>query len=175
MLNDSIEIKIYKPHWDAQPKMIKSVCGHVSDAINSQLITYEHVRLFILNHYIFSGDKFAWHALKVSDIKKMADLYSKTRYEIDKKFILDLIERTKPKTVFEKLSPEKDKLFKINDDGKNYLYSLVINNYISPLMFAKMYNSNVFILDESKLDTDMFRFIKAAKQIIKTTKKKEGV
>ena len=53
--------------------------------------------------------------------------------------------------------------------------SLVINNYISPLMFAKMYNSNVFILDESKLDTDMFRFIKAAKQIIKTTKKKEGV
>lgn len=114
--------KGFKGHWDLQPNYIKSICGGISDSVNSQIITIEHVRLFVLNHYVFSDDIFKWASLKTSDIIKNSELYSTKRYETDKKFIVDVIEKLRPKTVFEKLSPVHDRLYKINQDGKNYLY-----------------------------------------------------
>lgn len=157
--------KGFKGHWELQPDYIRSICGKVSDSINSQIITPEHVRLFVLNHYIFSDEVFKWSSLKPDDIIKNSELYSKKGYEIDKQFIVDVTEKLRPKTVFEKLSPVHDRLYKINPDGKNYLYELVINNYIRPPIFAIMYKNGVFILNESKLDERMFRFVKAMKQI----------
>lgn len=173
MKKDIIDLKGYPPHYDAQPKYIKLICGNISDAINSQIVSFENVKMFVLNHYVFNDDQLKWSALKVNDIIKISDLYSQKRYEKDKEFLVDLAERLKPKTVFEKLVSAHEKLYRINDDGKNYLYSLVINNYISPLIFANLYKNNVFILDESKLDARMFKFIKAMKQITHNEDKEE--
>ena len=168
MTKDDFEyFKGYSPHYEAQPKYIKLVCGNISDAINSQLISLENVRMFIINHYIFNDDQLKWSSLKVDDIIKVSSLYSHERYEKDKKFLVDLAERLKPKTVFEKLTPVHDKLYKINADGKNYLYSLVMNSYISPFIVSMLYKTT-FTLDEPKLDARMLRFIKALKQIKNT-------
>lgn len=167
--------KGYPPHYEAQPKYIKLICGNVSDGINSQIISLENVKMFIINHYIFNDDQLRWSSLKVSEIVKISELYSLQRYEKDKKFLVDLAERLKPKTVFEKLTPVHDKLYKINADGKNYLYSLVINNYVGPPIFAHLYKKGVFTLDESKLDERMFRFVKAVKQITNTNKEEKEV
>lgn len=156
--------KGYTPHWEKQPKYIKQICGNISDAVNSQIITIEHVKLFLINHFVFSDEKFKWASLKVDDIIETSYLYSKKRFEKDKKFLMDLSERLKPKTVLEKLSPAHDKLYKINADGKNYLYSLVMNSYISPMIISKLYETT-FILNENELDERMLRFIKAIKQV----------
>jgi hypothetical protein len=166
-------LKGFKGHWDLQPSYIKTICGGISDSINSQIITLEHVRLFVLNHYVFNDDVFKWSNLKTNAIVKNADIYSQKRYERDKQFIVDVMEKLKPKTVFEKLAPIHDKLYKINPDGKNYLYELVINKYVGPPIFAIMYKNGVFTLDESKLDERMFRFVKATKQITNSINSEE--
>lgn len=173
MKKDIVDINGYAPHWEKQPKFIQSICGNISDSINSQIISFENVRMFILNHYIFSDEQLTWSQLKVDDIIEVSELYSRKRYEQDKKFLVDLTEQLKPKTVFEKLAPVRDKLYKINADGKNYLYSLVINNYVGPPIFAHLYKKGVFTLDESKLDERMIRFIKAVKQITKNNKEEK--
>lgn len=158
-------LKGFKGHWDLQPNYIKSICGNISDYINSQIITLEAVRLFTINHYIFCDDDFKWSNLKVDDIRKNFEVFSAYQYEKDERFITDVKEQMRPKTVFEKLAPVHDRLYKINPNGKNYLYELVINRYINPKFFAAMQNDKVFILDESKLDERMIRFVKATKQI----------
>lgn len=152
-------------HWGRQPDFVKKICGIISDSINMQFFTKNDVKNFMLLHYAFSDDTFKWTQLKTDDIKKSIDKFHKKNLEIDRNFILEVIEKLRPKTVIEKLNPIHDRLYKINADGKNYLYALVINNYISPITFARMYKENIFKLDESKLDARMLRFIKTMKQI----------
>lgn len=152
-------------HWNRQPDLVRRTCGAISDSINMQFFTKNDVKNFMLLHYAFSDDILKWQTFKADDIKKSIEIFDKKNLIKDRDFILEVIEKLRPKTVMEKLNPIHDRLYKINPDGKNYLYALVINKYIAPITFARMYKDCIFKLDESKLDARMLRFIKTMKQI----------
>ena len=152
-------------HWEKQPPFIKKICGTISDGLNSQLYTKKDIVNFVLNHYIFSDEKFTWAMLKQDSIKNIRHTYSNKQVKSDKEFLLKVVDRQKSKTVFDKLNPNKNDLYTINKNGESELFLLCINKFVSPLTFAIMHENDVFTIDESVISKKMLRFVKIIKQI----------
>lgn len=166
--DDSIRFsKQYVPIWDKQPPFVKTICCGISDKINSQHITVTDLKLFVFDHFLYNEKLFDWHFLKIDNILETKKLYSAERYNIDKIFFADLMERLKPTNLIERLNDKTKTIFIQNSEGTNEIYGLVINRFVGPRFFAMMYKNQVFSLDESKYDKHMKRFMRSIQQIIK--------
>lgn len=119
----------YHGVYNKQREFVKVKCSEVVKYINNGFFTFGDFKIYLLNHYIFNN-KMIWRDIKISDILISKKIYTKKQLDKDKKFILDLNEKVKFKDI--------NTYYKVNADGSNILYDLILKKYITPIFYVRM-------------------------------------
>jgi len=137
---------------------LKNQCKKVYNEIENSRFNYQDFSLFLLHNSIFNT-KLKWADVNTKNINVIKNLYTEAQFIIDQQFILELDKKLNFKDI--------SVYFKINRDGRNFVYDeLIMKNRVSPLFYIMLEND----VDETS-DFKEAEELKKFKRIIKKIKK----
>jgi hypothetical protein len=116
--------------YNRQNVYIKNKCSELYRFINNGFFTFDDLKIYFLNHYIFN-EKLNWKDVKTSEVLTNKKIYTEESLKKDKVFILTLNKKLKLKDI--------NIYYKVNTDGNNILYDLLLKRYVSPMFYIRMY------------------------------------
>jgi hypothetical protein len=114
--------------YDKAKVYTKIICKKIYNDIENNLLTYKELRIYLLYSFLFDH-KFYLNKYNLKDANLINNLFTEDQYKKDKIFIISASKNIRFNSI--------DQYLVCNSKGETYCYNLIMDKYISPLVWIK--------------------------------------